>query len=520
MNNSVVWSIAGSDCTGGAGIQADIKTLNNLGVQACTAITAVTAQNASGVFEINSVSTEVLASQLTALAAALPAQVIKIGLLTNVSQVEHIVDVLTFYKGHWAKAPVVVYDPVAIASSGDHLTEEDILTAIKSKLLPLVDVLTPNNNELQKLSGVYAFSWQCLQRAAQVLLDLGVGSVAIKGGHIDIAEGYCIDYCTDGEHHYWLSSERIKTTNSDTFTHGTGCTYASAISACLAQGYLLRDAVTIAKAYINQGLSASQHYQGNCGAVWQGPWPNNLSYFPTVLVNGSPLAQQLEWHSLEDECAEHQFISDFATTDTKSLGLYPVVDSIEWIERLLAAGVKTLQYREKYLTGQALEQAIINVISLGKKYHARLFINDYWPLAIKHNAYGVHLGQEDIETADLDAIKAAGLRLGISTHGHYEFLQAQSYQPSYIAIGAIFPTKTKDMTGQIQGLSTLSQLVRLNSQLTGCSRPIVAIGGINLENAPNVLSTNVDSIAVVTAITEANNPEEAIANFEQMILNR
>lgn len=511
MNNSIVWSIAGSDCTGGAGIQADIKTMHNLGVQACTVITAVTAQNSSGVLEINSVSSEVLTSQLNALSAELPAQVIKIGLLTNVQQVKQIAETLAFYKGSWQQAPIVVYDPVAIASSGDHLTEEDILFAIKTRLLPLVDVLTPNNHELQKLSGVYIFSWQCLQRAGQALLDLGVGSVAIKGGHIDIASQYCVDYCTDGEHHYWLSSQRIDSKHD----HGTGCTYASAISACLAQGYLLRDAVTLAKAYVNQGLASSKEFQGKYGAIWQGGWPTKAEFFPQVLVDSSTLANELEWQINDDRANINSFAKGFALTDCRALGLYPVVDSIEWVKRLLAVGVKTLQYREKHLTGDALAQAIEHVVDLGKQHNAQLFINDHWQLAIKFNAYGVHLGQEDIALADLAKIKSAGLRLGISTHGYYEFLQAQAYQPSYIAVGAIFPTKTKDMSGQIQGVERLARLVSLNTDI-----PMVAIGGINLANATEVLATNVGSIAVVTAITEADNPEVAVMKFEELIACR
>ena len=112
-------------------------------------------------------------------------------------------------------------------------------------------------------------------------------------------------------------------------------------------------------------------------------------------------------------------------------------------------------------------------------------------------------------------IKSAGLRLGISTHGYYEFLQAQAYQPSYIAVGAIFPTKTKDMSGQIQGVERLARLVSLNTDI-----PMVAIGGINLANATEVLATNVGSIAVVTAITEADNPEVAVIKFEELIACR
>ena len=183
----------------------------------------------------------------------------------------------------------------------------------------------------------------------------------------------------------------------------------------------------------------------------------------------------------------------------------------------------------KNLAPDNLEQVIIDAIALARSYDTRLFINDYWQLAIKHGAYGVHIGQEDLADADLRKIQQAGLRLGISTHGCYEFLLAQQLQPSYLAIGAIFPTKTKDMTGQIQGINNLKQLLALRQapklirvedeeqrskqQDNSDIIPIVAIGGINLERAPEVLATGVDSIAVVTAITEAKSPEEAVAQL-------
>lgn len=503
-NSNIIWSIAGSDCTGGAGIQADVKAGNNLGAEVCTVITAVTAQNAFGVQEINPCSEAMILSQIASLEQDKQAQVIKIGLLANEQQVELIASELIRIKANWEQAPIVVYDPVAVASSGDQLTEDDILPVIKDKLLPLVDVLTPNNNEVQKLSGVYVFSWSCVKTAAEKILDLGVGSVVIKGGHIDVAEDKSVDYCTDGEHHYWLASNRIDTEHS----HGTGCTFASSIAALLAQGYLLRDAFTIAKAYINQGLLGAKDYEGCYGPVWQGPWPEQIEDFPQVLVANSQLAQQLDWE-LETNA---YFASDFPSVNTNKLGLYPVVDSVDWCQKLLAMGVKTLQYREKTLTGAELEAAIKQVAELGQKYQARVFINDFWQLAIKHQAYGVHLGQEDLVDANLAAIKQAGLRLGVSTHGHFEMLKAMQYRPSYIAVGAIFPTQTKDMTGQIQGLKTLSDLVKLNPDI-----PMVAIGGINLERAEAVASTGVGCIAVVTAITKAEDPQQAVTAFNEIL---
>lgn len=181
------------------------------------------------------------------------------------------------------------------------------------------------------------------------------------------------------------------------------------------------------------------------------------------------------------------------------LGLYPVVGSVEWIARLLDAGVRTLQLRIKDRAEHEVEQQIIDAIALGKRYQARLFINDYWRLAIKHQAYGVHLGQEDLDIADLDAIHAAGLRLGLSTHDDAELERALAEQPSYIALGHVFPTRTKVMPSAPQGLA---ELTRHLARLQGIST--VAIGGISLDRAPQVLATGVGSIAVVSAITQAS----------------
>ncbi|WP_033575464.1 thiamine phosphate synthase [Dickeya chrysanthemi] len=205
----------------------------------------------------------------------------------------------------------------------------------------------------------------------------------------------------------------------------------------------------------------------------------------------------------------------FPTTDAR-LGLYPVVDSIAWIERLLDAGVRTLQLRIKDLPAEQAEPDIIRAIALGRQYQARLFINDYWQLAVKHQAYGVHLGQEDLDTADLDAIRAAGLRLGVSTHDDAELARAVALAPSYIALGHIFPTQTKAMPSAPQGLVELARHIRtLDGRF-----PTVAIGGISIDRVPAVLETGVGSIAVVSAITQAADWRAATATLLRLIEGR
>ncbi|UPY94901.1 thiamine phosphate synthase [Pectobacterium sp. 21LCBS03] len=205
----------------------------------------------------------------------------------------------------------------------------------------------------------------------------------------------------------------------------------------------------------------------------------------------------------------------FAPTPQR-LGLYPVVDSVEWIERLLGVGVKTIQLRIKDRSDEQAEAEVIQAIALGRRYQAQLFINDYWRLAVKHQAYGVHLGQEDLDTADLAAIKQAGLRLGVSTHDDRELARAVAISPSYIALGHIFPTQTKDMPSAPQGLAELTRHI---TDLQG-RFPTVAIGGISIDKVPSVLKTGVGSIAVVSAITQAPDWRQATATLLRMIEGR
>lgn len=198
-------------------------------------------------------------------------------------------------------------------------------------------------------------------------------------------------------------------------------------------------------------------------------------------------------------------------TVPRRLGLYPVVDSVEWIERLLKAGVKTIQLRIKDQRDDEVESDVSAAIALGRRYDARMFINDYWQLAIKHQAYGVHLGQEDLETADLNAIRHAGLRLGVSTHDDMEIDVALAARPSYIALGHVFPTQTKQMPSAPQGLAQLARHIQRLGDY-----PTVAIGGISLDRAPAVLETGVGSIAVVSAITQAADWQAATAQLLQL----
>ena len=197
----------------------------------------------------------------------------------------------------------------------------------------------------------------------------------------------------------------------------------------------------------------------------------------------------------------------FAPTEFK-LGLYVIVDSYEWIERLIHAGVKTLQIRIKDRSPEQAEEEIARCIALAKQHQVRLFVDDFWQLAIKYQAYGVHLGQEDLLTADLNAIQQAGLRLGVSTHNREEIELVLPLRPSYIALGHIFPTQSKIMPSAPQGIANLAAQVKDLGDI-----PTVAIGGITASHFADVLATGVGSIAVISAVTQAEDWQSTVKNL-------
>lgn len=195
------------------------------------------------------------------------------------------------------------------------------------------------------------------------------------------------------------------------------------------------------------------------------------------------------------------------------LGLYAVLPSAEWVGRMARAGLPTVQLRFKSQDAAAVRTEIRAAVEAVRGTASLLFINDHWREAIAAGAYGVHLGQEDLDTLrpdELAEIRHAGLRLGLSTHGYAEMLRADAVGPSYLALGAVFPTTLKAMVTPPQGTSRLQAYARLMRQ-----RSLVAIGGISAEQLPEVAASGVGSFAVVRAITGATDPEAATAALQQ-----
>ena len=257
--------------------------------------------------------------------------------------------------------------------------------------------------------------------------------------------------------------------------------YLAALSACSQLGFIAVDAECLARAWAAQ-TRRTGHFDAT---TWPdepadfglAPWPRQAAFAP---------------------CPER-------------LGLYAVLPDAAWVGRMARAGVPTVQLRFKSDDTQAIAREVAAAVAAVQGTNARLFINDHWELALAAGAYGVHLGQEDLDALApeaLERLRASGIRLGVSTHGYAEMLRADAVGPSYIAMGAVFPTTLKKMATVPQGLGRLAAYARLMR-----GRPQVAIGGIGEDELPAVLATGVGSVAVVRALVQAADPEATAARW-------
>ena len=235
---------AGSDSGGGAGIQADIKTVTALGCFAATAITALTSQNTKGVFDVLDIPTSFLRQQMTVVLEDIGADVIKTGMLHNVGVIRTISDTIEDLGG----SPSLVVDPVMVAKGGHSLLQSSAVDALKNELIRMADVLTPNIPEAEVLTGIEITSVDDMRRAGEYLLNIGPKSVLIKGGHL--TDDTLTDILLTGSAVTLYSSPRLKTVH----THGTGCTLASAVAAGIAQGLEVQIATERARRYVFEAI--------------------------------------------------------------------------------------------------------------------------------------------------------------------------------------------------------------------------------------------------------------------------
>lgn len=368
--------------------------------------------------------------------------------------------------------------PIATAVNG-------IIKYTQPKLSELInlfaeaDVLLCNISAVENLLHLNLKCYQDIPAAAQRLLEFGAKSVLIKAGQLK-KNFFCQDYWSHQEESFWIATPRLEHTvvKKDIFS--------TAIVACLVRNYSIKDAIVIARMYLQRGLRRAYTEQ-QTQKFFHGGWPEEQADLP--YLSNEPLVRL------------PQVFKPCRTS------LYPIVDSSLWVERLLTQGIKCIQLRIKQADEQHIEKEIKQSVVLAKHYHAKLFINDYWQLAIRFNAAGVHLGQEDLHDADINAIHRSGLYLGVSTHCYYEVARAHTHGPSYMACGPIYFTQSKPMAFQPQGIEQLKRWRRT------LSYPLVAIGGINLQRLFEILASQVDGVSVISAITHASDPTAAIKEF-------
>ena len=271
----IVLSIAGSDSSGGAGIQADLKTFSALGVYGATAITAITAQNTLGVNSQFALPPQMVYDQITAVIDDLNLSVVKIGMLSNAEVVNAVAEALGKYKLK------IILDPVIVSTSGHRLLSIEAQDVIKERLLPMCELITPNIPEMEMLANMPVSSFEEKEKAANYLLSLGAKSVLLKGGHEEgeVKRDYLFfdgqQTTVIGQQSLSFVSESISTNN----VHGTGCTLSSAIAAFMARGSSLEDAVREAKLYVTEAIRVGADVR-----IGHGYGPINHFFNPKPLV--------------------------------------------------------------------------------------------------------------------------------------------------------------------------------------------------------------------------------------------
>jgi hydroxymethylpyrimidine/phosphomethylpyrimidine kinase len=249
-------TIAGSDSGGGAGIQADLKTFAALGVWGMSAITSVTVQNTEGVTAVSDIPPHIVAAQIGAVMTDIGVDAAKTGMLSSTAIVEAVSAAL-----ETAGVPNLVVDPVFVSKHGDPLLREDAVEAIRKRLLPLATLVTPNLPEAAGLAGFEVASRSDMEKAARAVLHLGPTAVLVKGGHLEV--DLAADLFADDDGPEWIEGERIDTPH----THGTGCVLSAAVTASLARGLPLREAVRTGKAFVTEAIRHALAIGGGIGPV-------------------------------------------------------------------------------------------------------------------------------------------------------------------------------------------------------------------------------------------------------------
>lgn len=557
-----LWCIGGTDPSGVAGLAADQATAFDLHTDCGLVVTALTAQNQQQVLEVQPVSAAFLHAQFDSIDAVLP-DVIKIGLVPTQTSLQQLAARLTRYK---QQKPTLwlLWDPVLAASNGAVLS-----TLYDPRpLLALVDVLTPNRSELTALCRMLGDDTprpdSVLAAGAKAIwCKDGHGDHATllheqlylrHAVTFDQWPQACVTACNltsaDAKPHAVVPALTMRQPRHSGQLRGTGCSFATALGCFLLQPMVLPDALLLASAYLQQAFAASNAACAGDGTKASHPshvpvhsshqsntrqrlprlgMPNlpgcqfDISANPDAVVlglPGVPLGGSTARGWIDGAATDHgvrprdgmlrspaqtQLAPAFNRLE-HPIGIYPIVHSVALLQQLVGTGVRTVQLRLKQTAPQLLRDEIQAAIALGRRQQWQLFINDHWQLAAEFGAYGVHLGQSDLASADLSELARHGIRLGLSTHGELELYQAMLLRPSYVALGHVFATPTKQMPSIPQGLT------RIRRQAGWCADialPTVAIGGLDTHHIRAIKACGIDGMALVRAVCDAPSPTHA-----------
>lgn len=448
----------GIDASGGAGLAADARALRRMGCEPLLVKTAWTEQDSGGLRAWTPAGTEAASAALRAACAAYPAAPVKLGMLGGSAMLRALAEFLLSHQG-----PIVI-DPVTGPSAGGSWIDEGYRAAFL-ELVPEIDaVITPNLDEarwLSDLSGADADA--CLQR----LRELGFGKVVITGSKT------CIDLIAfEQRDPYRLSGQR-----AEGQLRGTGCTYASSFAGALALSLSLDDATVVAKLGTVAGIKQQEGFPSSAAMPVRGAAPAIASAF----LEGRP-------------------------------GVCPIVDSAARIPALASAGARWAQLRCKLEDRAAVEAEITKAAALARASGISLIVDDHWAYCSRQQpgfVAGVHLGQEDLQTADLDAIHAAGLLLGISAHNYAEAAAAMAAGPGYVSFGPIHPTMSKQVVQPPLGVDWLRRMC------AGLPVPAIAIGGMRAERLAAVAACGVAGVAAIEAAASTEGLRELCAAWDE-----
>jgi len=534
----VLWSIAGLDTAGGAGLSADQRAADALGVHLCPVAACLTAQSSQGVQAIFPVQADALEAQLHALARDMPPRAIKTGLLGSVHAIEAVARWVDHFR---AQTPAgldphqhlaLVVDPVLKASAGGApFSHEAIVQAYREHLLPRATVITPNRAEARTLWGARdGIASDRLPSLASALQSLGPRAVFITGGDVEAISQqattaghdlqHSIDWLQSPHAQGWLCAPRVSTPHH----HGTGCTLASGVAAALALGHVEADACVLGKMLTHHALM-----HGHAAGQGAGPVSARAGFAAGLAHGGAPmpmlgLGEALPW-ALTTQGAKGGTI--FQAFAAPAHGLYGIVPTADQLAQAVDAGMRCMQLRHKPTEG--LMAHLEASLALAQHPGVQVFINDHWQAALaaidrmdeaagsgsgqnSPGRVGLHLGQEDLlalspeqQTQLLSA--RSRVMLGLSSHSLWELARAAGCGASYIACGPVQATTTKDMPWHPQGTHNLAWWV------ANSPAPVVGIGGLlGADDLAHFAAMGASALCVVRALTEARKPLPAVVD--------